>query len=561
MDLNKNIITDLELIETIEPSGNSIYSYTFQPQTNLGKKVLTQFSKYYTTDIVHLKDTQQLLKNFTPISKEIFRPDFDNIMNIWDEIKNDTGFKEKYQYIDWPFWEFLNNSDTFLEVMSIYNLCSPVISFVLPVFILIIPFFVIQMKGVSLTISEYVDVLKVIASNHAIGKLFTQFNSVKLDEKMYLLISAFFYLFSIYQNILTCIRFNDNMRKIHIYLNDIKNYILYTEESMNNLLSYTAHLNTYSYFNKKINENMIVLKQFREQLQIIQPYKMNAEKIMNFGHILKCFYQLYDDPIYNESFLYSFGFHGYIDNIEGIISNINQKYINFAKISKSKKSKKNKKRNMIVFKKSYYPSLIHSEPVKNNIRLDKNIIITGPNASGKTTVLKSTLINIIISQQIGCGFYNEANIEPFKFIHCYLNIPDTSGRDSLFQAEARRCKDILDIISQNELETHFCAFDELYSGTNPDEAIMSANAFLNYLSSFKTVKCLLTTHFIGLCNQLDKNKNFENCHMETINDNNSHEFNYTYYLKKGISNVRGGIKILQDMNYPDEIIQNTIGFL
>jgi dsDNA-specific endonuclease/ATPase MutS2 len=86
------------------------------------------------------------------------------------------------------------------------------------------------------------------------------------------------------------------------------------------------------------------------------------------------------------------------------------------------------------------------------------MIITGPNASGKTTILKSTLINIIFTQQFGCGFYEFADVAPFNHIHCYLNIPDTSGRDSLFQAEARRCKEILDIISTNKKETNFFGF-------------------------------------------------------------------------------------------------------
>ena len=52
--------------------------------------------------------------------------------------------------------------------------------------------------------------------------------------------------------------------------------------------------------------------------------------------------------------------------------------------------------------------------------LDKNLIITGPNASGKTTILKTTLINIILTQQMGCGFYSSGNLHPFKYIHCYL---------------------------------------------------------------------------------------------------------------------------------------------
>jgi hypothetical protein len=35
------------------------------------------------------------------------------------------------------------------------------------------------------------------------------------------------------------------------------------------------------------------------------------------------------------------------------------------------------------------------------------------------------------------------------------------------------------------------------------------------------------------------------------------DFKYTYLLDKGISTVRGGIKVLYDMNYPKEIIDNS----
>ena len=71
--------------------------------------------------------------------------------------------------------------------------------------------------------------------------------------------------------------------------------------------------------------------------------------------------------------------------------------------------------------------------MKNDIDLSKNMAITGPNASGKTTILKTVLFNLIFSQGFGYGFYSKATINPYNHIHCYLNIPDTSGRDSLFR--------------------------------------------------------------------------------------------------------------------------------
>ena len=557
-ELNENITTDLELIETIDPSGTPMFVDTFAPKTNLGLKVLKQFSEYYTTDIEHLKEHQQLLKKYEPIKEEIFRPDFEYIMQLWDEIKNETGFKEIYQYIDWPFWEHLNKSDLFLQILSIYNLSSPVISFFIPVVILIVPFFVIQMKGIKLSFSDYIEVLQVVAANHAIGKLFTKFNSVKMDEKIYLIVSAGFYIFSIYQNILTCIKFNNNMKKIHTYLNDVKFYIQYTENNARNFLTFSSNLSSFSTFNNTLSSNILILKGFKAQLEKITPYKLSIQKMGQFGFILKQFYELYDNAEYNDAFLYSFGFNGYIDNIEGLISNIKNKHIHFAKFNKSSKNKKNKKNKKTgaKFVNSYYPALINQKPICNSININKNLIVTGPNASGKTTILKSSLINIILTQQIGCGFYSSATVTPYDYIHCYLNIPDTSGRDSLFQAEARRCKEIIDIIHLQPNENHFCVFDELYSGTNPDEAVSSASAFMSYLAKYKNVHCLLTTHFFQLCKNLENNEKFDNFHMETVNDANK-KFAYTYLLKKGISNTRGGIKVLEDMNYPKEIIVNS----
>ena len=65
--------------------------------------------------------------------------------------------------------------------MSLYNLASPILSLLTPIFILIVPFFIIKMKGLDITVNEYIEVLKGLAESHAIGKLFTQFNNVTMN--------------------------------------------------------------------------------------------------------------------------------------------------------------------------------------------------------------------------------------------------------------------------------------------------------------------------------------------------------------------------------------------
>jgi DNA mismatch repair ATPase MutS len=187
------------------------------------------------------------------------------------------------------------------------------------------------------------------------------------------------------------------------------------------------------------------------------------------------------------------------------------------------------------------------------------MIITGPNASGKTTLLKTTTINIIFSQQFGCGYYKSCTLNPYTHIHSYLNIPDTSGRDSLFQAESRRCKEIIDIIREHPDSAgcrHYCIFDELYSGTNPVEAAKSAFSFLSYLSKYENVDFILTTHYTSICKKLQKrSKRICNYKMDVDVLENGH-FKYTYRLKKGISKIQGAKQILSEMNYPSEILDN-----
>jgi DNA mismatch repair ATPase MutS len=293
----------------------------------------------------------------------------------------------------------------------------------------------------------------------------------------------------------------------------------------------------------------VVLNELKDKLDAVSTFDYDIKKITEIGHILKTFYEIYDDKKYEEAMVYSFGFNGYIDCIVGLQENIQKGKINFAQFtnedttSKNKSKNKNKNKNKNMFKNSYYACLKDKKHVKNTIKMNKNIIISGPNASGKTTIIKSTLINIIVSQQFGCGFYDSALLKPYNHIHCYLNIPDTSGRDSLFQAEARRCKEILDAITEAPTaETHFCMFDELYSGTNPEEAIATGSSMLRFLLKYDTFDFLLTTHFVELC------KEMKEIPMKQMID---------YKLKSGISFIKGGIRVLEEMNFPSSIVSQA----
>lgn len=552
---NKHLVTDLELIENIgsedvtsskivetDENKKCMYDNIFKSVSTYSKKTLPLWSKYYTTDQSYILDTQNLLKNDIPTPKI----NNEEIEHIWDNISNETDFYSKYKYLDntWGFAKMLNTNSQFLQLLSVYNISSPVLSLALPILFLILPFFIIKIQGYPITFDKYKHVLKLVFQKHALGKLFS-LKSADWGQKIYIIISIAFYIFQTYQNIISCKTFYNHSKLINHQLKQTKLFIKNTISSMTKFENACFALETYDPFITNMNNHKKNLHSFLILLNKENFNDPNLAKCFSMGNYLCCFNKLYNDKILIDSIEYSLYFNGYLSNLREIQHKIKNKEMAFCKMTHKNTS----------FKKAYYPPK-YKTTVDNNYTLKDNMLITGPNAAGKTTLLKTTLLNILISQQIGCGFYSSAKINPYDVIHSYLNIPDTSGRDSLFQAEARRCVNILNSINSKDNKRHFCVFDEIYSGTNPYEAIGAAISYLKYLNKNKNMTFIVTTHFLDVCKHLESIKKIKNFNMKIIEVNNV--FNYTYKIQEGISSVKGGVKVLRDLEYPPEIIDETI---
>lgn len=639
--INSNILNDLELLEAKNDNSVPMYETIFKPESIFSKRYLALWSHYYTTNVDFLKESQTFYQsyvnqygcklseplqmilddktNYTYKPYKICNEDantstgviifphevYNTIDKLWIDIAGDKNFKQRFSYIDFPMLDSLNKSPVAMQLMSVYNLTSPVISLLSPLILLFIPFFLLKIQKSQVSLSTYIASLKTILSSHPIGKVFSllDFSSMSWDKRIYVLMSVFFYLIQVYQNVMSCHRFYKNMIIIHKNIFILNDYFRYTIRNMKHVIQLSHNLITYRNFTNDLKAKLQQLEKLCDVFSKIKPFAVNFKKFTEIGKLMKLNYEIFVEHDIKSCVDYSFGFNGFYENIDHVKQMIDSSRINPCvfisgneedeedkedkekeeelqegeKGEKKKKSKKNississlsktssksaksgtsskhSNKKHTSFKQLYYPH--HETPIKNDVVINKKIIITGPNAAGKTTIIKSTLMNIILSQQIGYGFYDSANINPYDYLHSYLNIPDTSGRDSLFQAESRRCKEILDSLEKENDKRHFCIFDELYSGTNPYEAVASAYGYIDYLSIMKNVDLMLTTHYISLCDNLKTNKNIKNYKMK-VDVEEDYNVKYLYKLERGISKIKGGIKVLYDLEYPKTIIENT----
>lgn len=512
--VSSTVSQDLELtpVHGLEPICNKIFKPTTEEATNTS----VEWMKYYTTDTTFLKESVTLFqKTLSPVPT--------SFIGLWKEMKQQSEFKTKFHYIESAWLSSLNYSSTLLFWISVYFVSSPLICLLTPILLILMPFALLHSKQMPVTWDTYYVFFKEMAVKHTLGRLFFKFGSSTPDQRIYLIMGAVFFGIQVYANVYNFYTFFTNIKYTLRILKHAKEYLKTTITSMEEMEQSMSGLTMYTEFIKDMNLHKEVLQTFSDKLCVT----MDPRKV---GILRSHFYELYDNDELTESLEYSVHYHGFLQNIQQMNQNLKKRMnaCSFGEVTK--------------FSRAYYPI---PNPVKNTYTM-KNTIITGPNASGKTTFIKTLMINTILSQQLGCGFYKSATVCPYDTFFSYINIPDTSGRDSLFQAEARRCKEIIDHVSTRK--RILCIFDELFSGTNPKEATESTISLLSYLAEYSTFTFLLTTHFTDVCEQIT-HPAIVLYRMKT----DVSPLKYHYKIEKGISYVRGGHLVLKEMGFPDSI--------
>lgn len=204
------------------------------------------------------------------------------------------------------------------------------------------------------------------------------------------------------------------------------------------------------------------------------------------------------------------------------------------------------RKDMLIVKDVYHPNITNAVP--NSINVNKNILLTGSNASGKSTFLKTIAINAILSQSIDTSVSKEYRAPVFR-IYSSMSLKDNlEGHDSYYIVEIKALKRILDSIDYDEKPV-LCFVDEVLRGTNTVERIAASSQILKSLCG-RSVLCFAATHDIELTRMLDNY--FDNYHFE---EDFNQDVVFNYKLLKGPATTRNAIKLLKSIGYDDKIIK------
>lgn len=224
------------------------------------------------------------------------------------------------------------------------------------------------------------------------------------------------------------------------------------------------------------------------------------------------------------------------------------------------KNNKNKKSTVCRCSRMRNPVLPASQ-VDNPAFLDKNLIITGPNAAGKSTYVRSIGASIICAQSLGICCAGRMVISPLHAILSYMRVRDVVGTGSLFETEVANCSNIIKTATgmQEAGKTAVIFFDEPMHSTPPLEGEAAAYAVLEHLGRLPLIRTVVTSHYHRITD-LPK-ASWANLSMDAVADKKTDGYVFPYRIRPGPSFQSIAIELLRGTDkLPASVVQNALKF-
>jgi predicted ATPase len=447
------------------------------------------------------------------------------IMHLKEEIDDDMSINLLFPstYLINRF----NNYRTFLDLYHIYKIIfMPLTTLIYPLSIILTPYFYLnKYMHLNLSFFKYLNILF-----QFLKMLFKPSGDLRKDlmKLISFLIYVFIYLYSIYQTFLISYIIFKTREKLFI---KIKGLVDFIKTSLVLIKRTDFNWFPFNIYNLKKEEVLNSIK--------------NLEEI---NYDISTIYKLWKNPKFKSSIIIILKVIYILDTINTISSLKKNKYWSIPTYSKT---------NTKIW--GLRNPLLNDNQISNPVDLKRNLIITGVNAGGKTTFVKSIASNIILSQTFGIINGIKGELMIYDAIISFMRVKDELGSKSYFEAETDCCSNIIriaDDINKNKKKGLFI-LDEPMHSTPPIEGMSVAYAIAKYLGNLEGISIIITTHFHNLISLEENKKRFLNLSVNAIKDENN-KFIFDYKINKGSSKQTIAIELLKKQKFNDEIINSAI---
>ena len=196
----------------------------------------------------------------------------------------------------------------------------------------------------------------------------------------------------------------------------------------------------------------------------------------------------------------------------------------------------------------YHPLI--DEPIYNSVHLDSNCMITGSNASGKSTFIKAVALNLILGQNIHTCTAKRFVMPLTRVITSMAVRDDLMSGESYYIKEIKYLNRIIQSLDKNRFLV--CVIDEILRGTNTEERIAASASILEFLDQSHCL-AIVASHDIELTRMLKDQ--YTNYYFKETMRGRDVTFDYTIYSGSAVS--KNAIKLLEVVGFPEIIVSRA----
>jgi len=435
---------------------------------------------------------------------------------IDESFDSDNRVKELITQILWKPTSggaFLNTNPFLLNVFITWKtLLLPGFSIIMPLLLLILPFFIQQFINPKLEMSDYLINMKAILLKQITVPQFLRPRS-ETDrigfflESLFIGLTLIMFISSLWNQITASL----HLRNIWFDMDDRGSALRTLRTTVETIVSEIKKLPL------KIQRGMRFVLEKGEQALDNTKHMVGLDNVSTFGRI-------WNNP---EELTCLKEFIGWVDCLVAISSLENICYPIAHGHGKSG----------FDIRGAYHPSL--KDCVPNSMKTDGHSILTGPNRGGKSTFCKTVGLAIVIAQSWGFAWAEKMTFSPFHSICTVLEPVGKLGIASTFESEIEFAKTVL----AAKERPMFVMMDEIFHSTNALDGVAASKVFLRQLYKLKGVVSIISTHYIQLAT--DFKESAQSLQLVT-KENADLSLEYTYKVAEGVSDKSSVMEILKE---------------